>query len=998
VPTRVKLLAVALLLLALPAYPQTTPTGSISGKAVDQQDLAVPGVTVTVASPALQGTRSTTTSANGDFIVPFLPPGEYAVTFELTGFATLKREERVSLNQNVPVNVTMSVTTVSETVTVVGQATGDFGQGSVLASNYKKELIDKLPLNRSLLSAVTLAPGTADSGPQGAVTISGGASFENLFLVNGVVIQDNIRSTPFNLFIEDALQETTVTAAAVSAEFGRFGGGVVNAITKSGGNELSGSFRTSFDNDDWTGLTPFPNDTRLDDVIPTYEATLGGPFVKDRLWFFGAARLRDEKLGRTTNAATAIPYTFGRDEKRYEGKLTWSLNPNHTFKGAYSHISSVESNSSFGSILDEASLYDRELPQDLLSLNYTGIINPRFFVEAQYSKRAFTFVGSGSRFTDLVQGTLLLDQSRGNARYNSPTFCGVCDDEKRDNQNVVAKASYFLSTTSSGSHNLVFGFDVFDDKRFSNNHQSGSDYRIFTTSAIVQGTQVFPVLDDRTVIRWTPIFVSSEGNRFRTISGFVNDAWTLNKNLTFNVGLRWDKNDGKDSQGNVVVKDSAISPRLAVTVDPKGDGEWTVNASYAQYVAAIANGVGDNGSAGGLPATIDFAYLGPVVNTGDPASPLGTDAALTTLFDWFNANGGTDRPTLGAPSIPGLTTRIDDRLKSPNVQEFALGFTRRLGSKASVRVDGIYRKFRDFYSQRVDTGTGTVIDDLGREFDLAIIENTNEVSRRYKALNAQFTYRPFTPLSLGGNYTLSRTYGTFNGETGPGGPSTAGLDLYPEYFDPAWGSGNNGTTVVFSGGGPEGDLLTDVRHRTRLWATWSLPVPSVLGSFDLGTLYQFNTGSPYGLVGLVDPRPYVDNPGYVVEPSTVEYYFGGRDALRMESTHRVDLSLNWARRVGVGNAEVFFRGFVLNVFDRDGLTNFVGGQVPGQAGGCSTGGCINTTILTNRNSPAIAAFDPFATTPVEGVHWRRGTQFGMPVSRFAYQTPRTYSFSVGFRF
>ena len=106
--TRVQPLVVALMLLAPPAFTQTTPTGTISGKVVDQQGLALPGATVTAESPALQGSRSTTTSANGDYIIPFLPPGDYTLSFELTGFATVKREERVSLNQTVPVNVTIT--------------------------------------------------------------------------------------------------------------------------------------------------------------------------------------------------------------------------------------------------------------------------------------------------------------------------------------------------------------------------------------------------------------------------------------------------------------------------------------------------------------------------------------------------------------------------------------------------------------------------------------------------------------------------------------------------------------------------------------------------------------------------------------------------------------------------------------------------------------------------------------------------------------------------
>ncbi len=92
-------------------------------------------------------------------------------------------------------------------------------------------------------------------------------------MVNGVVINENIRGQGVPLVIEDAVQETTVSSGAISAEFGRFSGGVVNAVTKSGGNRFSGSFRTSFINDNWRALTPQPGDVKVDDTVPTYEFT-----------------------------------------------------------------------------------------------------------------------------------------------------------------------------------------------------------------------------------------------------------------------------------------------------------------------------------------------------------------------------------------------------------------------------------------------------------------------------------------------------------------------------------------------------------------------------------------------------------------------------------------------------------------------------------------------------------------------------------------------------
>jgi len=979
--------AVALVAAALPALAQTNPTGTLSGKVVDAQGLAVPGATVTAQSPVLQGVRSAVTSANGDFIVPFLPPGDYEVSVELGGFATAKHAARVAIGQTATLNATLSPQAMSETVVVTAESVADFGQKAQVSTNFKQELVQTLPLSRTFQSAAILTPGVQVTGPSGAMAISGAMSFQNLFMINGVVVQDNLRSTPLNLFIEDALQETTTTTAAVSAEFGRFGGGVVNAITKSGSNQLGGSFRLTFENDDWTALTPYPGDTRTDDVVPTYEATLGGPILKDKLWFFGATRLRDFVESRSTNP-TQVAYQRELNEKRYEGKLTFSPSARHTFKGAYSWIDSTELGNSFGVIMDLASVVDRQLPQRLLSLNYTGIVNQNFFVEAQYSSRTFKFENSGSRFTDPIQGTLLLDQSRGNNRYNSPTFCGVCGAEGRDNQNVVLKASYFLSTKSTGAHSLVGGVDMFDDKRLANNHQSGSDFRIFTTSAIIQGESIFPVLDSRSVIRWTPIFEETQGNRFRTWSFFLNDAWTLDKHWSFNLGLRYDKNDGQDGSGNAVVKDAAWSPRLAATFDPTGDGTWTANASYAQYVTSIANSVGDASAAGGQPATIDFAYLGPDVNTGNPANPRPTSQALQILWDWFNANGGTNRPILGTPAVPGVNFQISDRLASPNVQEFTLGLTRRLGARGLVRVDGVYRKYGDFYTLHRDLSTGKVQDQFGRSFDLGIYENVNEpLERKYRGVNFQLTYRPTGALNLGANYTLSRTEGNFDGETGAGGPGASLVTSYPEYIDTRW---------FLS----DGDLITDVRHRARLYGTWRLPLPQGIGAFDLGGLYIYNSGAPYpwGTVPSIDSRPYVSNPGYSSPPANVSYWFFARDAFRMEDLHRVDLSLNWSHKLGIHRAEIFFRGRVLNVFNRDGLTNASGGQERAGETGCATTGCIDTTVLSNRNNATLARFNPFTETPVEGVNFIKGTAFGTPTSRYAYQYPRSYDFSVGFRF
>ena len=118
----------------------------------------------------------------------------------------------------------------------------------------------------------------------------------------------------------------------------------------------------------------------------------------------------------------------------------------------------------------------------------------------------------------------------------------------------------------------------------------------------------------------------------------------------------------------------------------------------------------------------------------------------------------------------------------------------------------------------------------------------------------------------------------------------------------------------------------------------------------------------------------------------------------MDRLWRTDLALNYAHKLGVKKAELFLRGTVVNAFNRKGLTNFWGGINSELDLGCGTGGCISTTVLTNANNNTVARFNPFTETPVEGVNWRKAPTFGQPTSRFAYQTPRTYQFAVGFRF
>jgi Carboxypeptidase regulatory-like domain len=1013
-------LAAALLMTAAVADAQST-SGTISGRVVDAQQLPVPGVTVNAESPNLQGIQTAVTSENGDYILTLLPSGVYKLTFDLSGFQRVERTVTLAPTQTLPVEVVLGPAAVSETVEVVGRSADVLTQTAQVALNVSQDLVQALPTNRDINAALLLAPAVHPTGPSGNYSISGSVSFENLFMINGVTVNENIRGQANDLYIEDAIQETTVATAGVSAELGRFTGGVVNVVTKSGGNLFSGSFRESLADDDWRGLTtyelqsqagdPQHRDPRLNTTtnerpatVPTHEYTFGGPVMKDRLWFFTAGRIQTQSEGRQL-AVTAVPYTFSRPTRRYEFKGTYAANSNHRFQGAYTKIQDDQTNccTQF-QILDERSLEERSQPQELFTLSYTGVLASNLFVEGRYSERQSTGIGVGSKSTDLIDGTLMVDNAR-TLRYWSPTFCGVCTPEERDNNNVFLKGTYFLSTSGSGSHNMVFGYDNFNDIRNANNHQSGSDYRILGTGTIIQGTTVYPVLlggNNTTRIQFNPIPLESIGSNFRTHALFFNDSWRVSGRLTANLGLRWDKNHGLDQQGNLTTKDSGFSPRLGVVWDPKGDQRWSVTGSFAKYVTAISNSAADSASAAGQPQQFRWYYQGPDINA-NPAGPLtNTHDALVQLFNWFNANGGANRrPFADSPVVPGVSQQIRDSLHSPNVLEYAGGVSRQFGAKAALRADYVYRDYRDFYALQTDTSTGRVTDSLGQSYDLTLVVNSNVPKRQYQALNTQGTYRFNARTDVGGTYTLSHAWGNHEGENVGSGPVQAAFLQYPEYKQASWNY-------------PEGDLQIDQRHRARLWVDYGLPMVEGL---SVSAMQILETGTPYGASNLnntangVNPQPWVTNPGYLTPPTgaTTTYFYTARDAFRTEGQKRTDLALNYRYSMGPGTRKIdlFAQAQVVNIFGQEQLCG-CGGTVF-QNGGGVTQTRIETTVRTSVSNPALySAFNPFTTKPVQGVNWdylplTTGSNgvpggFGTALNRFAYTTPRQFRVGFGVRF
>jgi len=816
--------------------------------------------------------------------------------------------------------------------------------------------------------------------------IAGAMSYENLYLVDGVSVKEMVLGQPRPFPIEDALEETSTAVTGISAEYGRFTGGVVNAITRSGGNEFSGSFRVTLQDEAWRSLTPYERENLADDpregsVVPTYEGTFGGPILRDRLWYFLAGRWQ-ETTSAETLAYTNLPYRNQARETRFEAKLTWSPLAGQNLRIAYGEIDTREENVVTAPAMDYASLNSRTIPEDLLSIHANSMASRNVFLEAQYSHRGRVPTGLGARTTDLVGGTVLRDGSRDGAQWNSPRFCAVCGvppgelrKAEEAERGLVAKASGLFSGPRAGAHHLVVGGEIADELRKSNSFQSGSGYTVTASRALFgEDGAIYPVfLPGRsTVIEWNPIFELSKGGRFRTTSAFLNDSWRLGDRWSFNLGLRWDATDSRDQSGVKVSGGHAWSPRLAVAFDPRGDGAWTFDAGFARYVASLNFSIGDIGTSAGRPARFVYTYEGPAVN-GPGSSLVSTEEALSSLFGWFFANGGTSRPLRQAPGIPGLNRRAGGDLVPPRSDETTLGVTRRIGKLGSVRLAGMRRVFTDQYVERADTLTGKVTDPAsGQPYDLRLIENSDRVKRTYGALLLQVDLRIRPDLRVAASYTLSETRGNFDGDDASDlGGSTPENDLsfFPEYGEERWRA-------------PSGPLKSDQRHRARLWAMYDLPLAGRWGRLSIAALERIDSGQAWSAVGEIDSHEYVANPGYINPPTRVPYFFEARGQRRTETVIATDLSINYAVSPPVfRQAELFARIVVVNLFDQSAQTR------PG-----------NTTVFTAANDPRYVAFDPFVQEPVRGVHWDFAPGFGSALSADDFALPRTLILAFGLRF
>src|SRR5438093_6207220 len=289
------------------AYGQTT-AGTILGVVSDESGARLPGVTVTITHLDTGIVRSVTTDESGRYRAPALGLGNYDVKAELTGFRTeVRKGIQLTVAAEVVVNLSLSVGTVTEQVQVSVESPLVETTSATLSGLVDDKKIRDLPLNgRSVETLAFMQPGVTpyfrgrhdtDQGEGTKMSVSGSRVDSNSFLLDGTNINDQSNNTPGsasgNLLGVEMLREFRVLTTAYSAEYGRYSGGIITAVSKSGGNEFHGNLYEFHRNDNLDARNFFdkkskPDGPRLPEFKPNqFAGTIGGPIVRDRTFFFG---------------------------------------------------------------------------------------------------------------------------------------------------------------------------------------------------------------------------------------------------------------------------------------------------------------------------------------------------------------------------------------------------------------------------------------------------------------------------------------------------------------------------------------------------------------------------------------------------------------------------------------------------------------------------------------------------------------------------------------
>jgi hypothetical protein len=708
-------------------------TGSIGGTVKHAESGPLPGVAVTVTGVKTNLKRSAVTGSNGAFSLPLLPIGDYRIEIALSGFESVTSTASVYTSRNTQFDANLKLSNVAATVAVTAEQPVVDKTNTTQGATVNASFAQKLPIARQYQSTVQMAPGvTGGANPN----VRGALSGNNVFLFDGVDTTDTTTGTFGQNFNNEAIQEIAVNTGGYSAEYGRASGAIVSVVTKSGTNNFHGSAKLIFNNDAWDAPNTEPNEVtgvvkprnRYDQVQYRYSGTLGGPIIKDNLWFFGAYELAPTTTPETQLVITNETYQQDREITLWQGKVNWQVTSNHAVEISANAdpFTGIIRNDYWGTqyTAERESSQSQEQGGETYRAFYNGILSSNLSLEATLATAKSRidvapyevnptnpyYMSKGQKVTTTQARAPHFDETKV-GYFNGATFDGYVE-RPRTQANLAVN---YYKQMFGGNHSIKAGIDyqeLTSDALF-----AYPDNAVYYDLSFNPSTREF--IPDSLEVFDTPQASSSEG---KILAFYAQDKMDFGR-LFLNVGLRVDKQEGTSDIGRSVFDTTVVAPRLSAKWDITGRGKTLASINYGLFYQSLIQSFSD-GYAGVPQQTNKDVFL--------------YDAATGKyVFDQRVEEGGN-------------TNSVNKSLDPSYSQDFSLGFEQQIGPYIGVSLRGNYRAWKDLIDDvKVLNGSVRTIDYV----------NYGNASRKYTSLEVVVDKRYANNWQGYISYTLSKTEG-----------------------------------------------------------------------------------------------------------------------------------------------------------------------------------------------------------------------------------------------
>jgi outer membrane receptor protein involved in Fe transport len=918
------LAVVVALFVAGGAFAQTT--GTVEGVVNDENNAPLPGVTAEATSPNLQGTKVSVTDTFGKFRFVLLPPGTYSVKFTLQGFATTEQSGiAVGLGRTVSLVVTMH-TAFKEEVVVSGAAPTIDTKSTEIGTNLSAQQISNLALGRNYVNLVQVAPGTGTDAT--GATVYGSTGAENAYYIDGMDTTDVKYGQQGKNLNMEFIQEMQVKTGGYQAEFGRSTGALINVITKSGGNEYHGDVFGYYDPSSWqnnvskevTEGAALLNRSFLqkDYKRQDYGLDIGGYFVKDKLWFFGAYDYvkndvtdkvaQDFQQYVTDYPGIQLDYGFptagatfpdNTKSQLWSGKLTYRASENHTL--SFSGFGDPQKEEGFvGPTLagnDATITGTLDTGGTDMTLKYAGVLGSSLVINASAGQHKQKDIYGGTGFNSVA----MLD-------YASPVYLetgviptwdgwGYAFSDRFEREQYKADLSYYVNNFG-GDHEFKFGVEQEHIKIKNIAYNSGGQriYRFcsggYNADDSCKGTIYYrhryymtmrPPNDDPLLVDSSYLLnglaIDTKNDNYAV---YAQDTWRVSSNITLNLGVRWERQKMYDKFGGVAADlKKNWAPRIGFVWDPRNDGTSKVYGSWGYFYETIPADMITRSFGGEIDAFMYNLH-------GAENDPNRYDI---TCDPFVNSN-------IRSCSMPGAeATPVDPNLKGQYISEAILGTEWEVMKDWVVGGKFIYRNLERVIEDALAAGATTYfIGNPGegiqkQDYDINYggPYTVPKAKRRFVGFEVDFRKRFSNNWQLIGSYLWSHLYGnydgTFQASTGQLDPN---INSAYDYYD--FEVHNNG------------DLSNDRRHQVKVDAS-----------------YTFDFGLTGGLSAYWRSGTPITAMGYSAAYQNWEFYLSDRGAFgTTPSQYEADLHLGYPLKVS--GIEINFLLDIFNLMNRQGIT------------------------------------------------------------------------------